>query len=161
VWAIRPLKKYAVFSGRAPRAEYWWYYLGTVIVSIPIGLFEKITGTSQVFSSMYQLALILPWLGVTVRRLHDIDRSAWWLLALVVPLGLVGIAVAAGTDNNITALAAAQLGSMAIVMIIVAVLSLIVAGITLLVFMVTRGTEGPNRYGPDPYGPDSLEEVFA
>ena len=76
-WAVRPIKKYAVFSGRAPRAEYWWYYLGTIIIGIPLRLFDQMLGTNHALTSIFNLALLVPWLAVTVRRLHDTDRSGW------------------------------------------------------------------------------------
>jgi len=158
-WAILPLKKYATFSGRAPRAEYWWYYLATVIVGIPIGFLDRVLGTGQLFAGIFDLALLLPWLSVSVRRLHDTDRSGWWfaalLGALIGDIALFGVMsmLETGTDANRTPLGFTS--------IIAATVVLIGAAITLIVFMVLPGTEGMNRYGPDPYGPSDLEEVFA
>src|SRR5690348_1054151 len=93
-WALRPLKKYAIFSGRAPRAEYWWYYLATVIVGIPLRLTDKMLGTEQALSAIFQLILLVPWLAVSVRRLHDVNRSGWWLAAFgAILVGAVAFAV--------------------------------------------------------------------
>ena len=156
-WALLPLKRYANFRGRAPRAEYWWFYLGTLILSVIVGAFDRLLGTNDALASLVNLALLLPWIAVTVRRLHDTDRSGWWLLGLggaVIALitafagfGLFGFGGSAATAFTST---------------IVALLIVGAAGITFLIFMVLPGTEGPNRYGPDPYsGHDELEEVFA
>jgi uncharacterized membrane protein YhaH (DUF805 family) len=89
-WALRPLRKYAVFWGRAARPEYWWFYLGITIVSIPVTILDRAVGDIGVVSIAYNLALLLPWLGVTVRRLHDTDRSGWWLLLFFLPFFLAG-----------------------------------------------------------------------
>jgi uncharacterized membrane protein YhaH (DUF805 family) len=154
-WAIRPLKKYAVFSGRAPRAEYWWYTLATFVLGFPLDVVDKYAGNTSFISGAFNLAIILPAMAVTVRRLHDTNRSGWWLLAFVVGFGLVGLVAAIGAATRSSSTAASFTG------IMVAVLLMLITSITVLVFMVLPGTEGPNRYGPDPYGPDQLEEVFA
>jgi uncharacterized membrane protein YhaH (DUF805 family) len=155
-WAVVPLKKYAVFTGRAPRAEYWWYYLGTVIAGIVLRLVDKALGTQQTLGTILNLALLVPWLAVTVRRLHDTDRSGWWLLAFAAGFGIFGVVVALGAVGAFSGKSAGSFTEM-----IVAVLLMLAVTITLFVFMVLPGTDGSNRYGPDPYGPDQLEEVFA
>lgn len=84
-WFIEVLKKYAVFSGRARRKEYWMFtlfYLIFEIVFMAVGYaidFPALVGVLVV-------ALLLPSLAVTVRRLHDTDRSGWWILIGIVPL---------------------------------------------------------------------------
>nr|NUR38199.1 DUF805 domain-containing protein [Sphingomonas sp.] len=158
-WAVRPFKKFAVFSGRAPRAEYWWFYLGTVIVQIPLTIIDKMIGgfgDFSLFSSLFSLATLIPWLAVTVRRLHDTERSGWWLLLLVAAFAFIGIMLAIGVATPGLGSTGATFTGM-----IIAILLILVASITFLVFMVLPGTDGPNSYGPDPYGPDQLEEVFA
>jgi uncharacterized membrane protein YhaH (DUF805 family) len=151
-WAVRPVKLYAKFTGRAPRAEYWWYYLGTVIAGLVAGLFDQLIHSSAV-QNVLNLALFVPWMAVSVRRLHDIDRSGWWLVSLLVPIVLIVIYAAGALTGNRPA------GSVPI--LIFGGLVFLITAITLFVFMVTPGTVGPNRYGSDPYGPDQLEEVFA
>lgn len=153
-WAITPFRKYAVFSGRAPRAEYWWFYLATTVISFVLGRVDALISEVGFISILFSLATIVPWLAVSVRRLHDIDRTGWWIAAVFGPLILFGALVGAGVidDNGIESLA---------IPLVIAVLLFIAAGITLLIFCVTPGTEGDNRYGPNPYGPDNLEEVFA
>lgn len=151
-WAILPLKKYATFSGRAPRAEYWWFYLLTVIVGILTKLLDTAIGSHDTIKSVANLALLLPVLAVTVRRLHDTERSGWWLLLLLAAVAVaVFIALAGALTSTATSFTA----------MIVMILILLGAGVTLLVMMVQPGTRGPNEYGPDPYGPSELEEVFA
>ncbi|AWN23517.1 DUF805 domain-containing protein [Deinococcus irradiatisoli] len=84
VWLT--LKKYAVFSGRARRREYWMFSLVSSLVfgvllaaDLALGLADLSKGAG-LFSGLFVLAILLPTLAVTVRRLHDTGRSAWWLL---------------------------------------------------------------------------------
>ena len=162
-WAVLPLKKYAVFSGRAPRAEYWWFYLATVVVQIPLTILDSGLGEWSPLSSLFSLATLLPWLAVSVRRLHDINRSGWWLLALfamIILIGITAVGALGGIEAGGDGAGSGPSGSMLVGLIVVG-MATIVLGITLFVFTVTAGTEGPNDYGPDPYGRDNLEEVFA
>ena len=154
-WALMPLRKYAAFKGRSPRAEYWWFYLGTVIVGVILGFLGGITGIGRTLADAANLGLFVPWIAVTVRRLHDTDRSGWWML------GLIGGAVALIAFMAMlgASLTASRAGFFT--MGIVAILAIGGAMITFFVFMVLPGTEGSNRYGADPYGPGDLEEVFA
>jgi uncharacterized membrane protein YhaH (DUF805 family) len=79
--------KYVTFSGRARRPEYWYWVLFGVLVAIAAAILDAVIfGTnSGVFSGLSSLALLLPNLAVTVRRLHDTDRSGWWMLILLLP----------------------------------------------------------------------------
>ena len=81
-------QKYVVFSGRARRPEYWYFVLFGFILVLVLTIVDLIVfGTSSgVFSTLGALALFLPSLAVAARRLHDIDRSAWWILIVLVPL---------------------------------------------------------------------------
>lgn len=73
--------KYATFSGRASRSEYWWWMLFTLIPNFCAGFIDGlIWGQSSVFSILVSLALLLPGLSVAVRRCHDTNHSGWWLL---------------------------------------------------------------------------------
>ncbi|WP_204477422.1 DUF805 domain-containing protein [Aeromonas veronii] len=86
-WYISVLKQYAVFSGRARRTEYWMFVLCNVIVMLLVGMVDKlIGGDNELISSIYSLAVLLPSLAVAARRLHDTDRSAWWLLLGLIPI---------------------------------------------------------------------------
>jgi uncharacterized membrane protein YhaH (DUF805 family) len=126
-WYIKVLKNYAVFSGRARRKEYWWFYLfnfifilvldliGIFIIGPQIhGLILPIIYRLIIISSLtiiYELAVIVPAIAVGVRRLHDTNRSGWWYFISLVPL---------------------------------------VGGIVLLVFLAMDSQPGENRYGPNP-----------
>jgi len=72
--------KYATFNGRASRSEYWWFVLFTFLVSLATGM------VSQTMSGLFSLAVLLPSLAVGVRRLHDIDKSGWFLLLGLIPI---------------------------------------------------------------------------
>jgi uncharacterized membrane protein YhaH (DUF805 family) len=91
-WYLQALKKYAVFSGRSRRMEYWYFVLFNIIVGIVLGAIDGLLGTrgsvmgAGLLSGIYGLAILIPSLAVTVRRLHDIDRSGWWILIALVPL---------------------------------------------------------------------------
>lgn len=80
------MKKYATFQGRARRREYWLFLLVSTLIAFAIGMVEALAGESQIISSIYNLALLVPTISVGVRRLHDSDRSGWWLLLPIVNL---------------------------------------------------------------------------
>lgn len=86
-WYIEVLKKYAVFKGRARRKEYWYFQLVNSLISIVIALIfaSGIEGESIV-SSVYSLAVLIPTIALSVRRLHDTDRSGWLMLLLFIPI---------------------------------------------------------------------------
>jgi uncharacterized membrane protein YhaH (DUF805 family) len=94
-WYFDVLKKYVVFSGRARRREYWCYSLVSGIIIVALLLLDLSLGTIDtseggglgVISGLYVLAVFLPTLAVTVRRLHDQDNSGWWVLISFVPFG--------------------------------------------------------------------------
>lgn len=80
------LSKYATFSGRAPRSEFWWFYLFTALVDIIMAVIDGATDMGGALVALGHLGLLLPSLAVGARRLHDIDRSGWWQLILFIPL---------------------------------------------------------------------------
>ncbi|MFZ0266853.1 DUF805 domain-containing protein [Caulobacter sp.] len=125
---FQPLKKYAEFSGRARRLEFWLFALFIALVEIVYWVLMAATGNFDPsrygavnglgmalmgLFTIFGLAIIVPSLAVTFRRLHDTDRSAWWLLISLLP---------------------------------------VIGGLVLLVFYLLPGTPGPNRFGPDPKG---------
>ena len=131
---FQPLKKYADFSGRARRSEFWLFSLFIFIVEIVYCVLMRVTGNFDPANygaingvgmalggliMIFMLAIIVPSLAVTFRRLHDTNRSAWWLLIAFLPA---------------------------------------IGSLVLLVFYLLPGTVGPNRFGPDPKG---LETVGA
>lgn len=120
--------KYVTFSGRARRSEFWFWTLFAIIISVVAMLVDgmifpdlmtaQVTDAGASFQSqggpislVVSLGLLLPGLAMAVRRLHDTDRSGWWLLIGLIPL--IGL-------------------------------------IVLIVWYVTEGTKGPNRFGADP-----------
>ena len=85
-WYLQVLKKYAVFSGRARRKEYWYFALFSFIIALVLGLIDSLVGTYSVLSGLYSLAVLLPGIGVSIRRLHDTVRSGWWFFIGLIPL---------------------------------------------------------------------------
>lgn len=133
-WMLLPLRRYAQFSGRACRKEYWHFVLFLIICSVVLAIAETTLGLG--FSErwaenvepgfgyaagashqggplmgLFALVTFIPSLSLGVRRLHDTDRSGWWLLLGIIPL---------------------------------------IGGIVLLVFTLEKGVAGPNRFGEDP-----------
>jgi uncharacterized membrane protein YhaH (DUF805 family) len=110
-WYLKVLKNYAVFSGRASRTEYWMFYLFYIIFALLVefigGILGVVTKTDQsVLGNIYALATLIPSLAVGIRRMHDTDRSGWWVIVPIVSL----------------------------------------------IFFVSEGTKGDNKFGPDPWG---------
>jgi uncharacterized membrane protein YhaH (DUF805 family) len=138
-------QKYATFSGRASRSEYWWFQLFIVLVYLVIAaLFFATTDLEQlqqgsdfggativvfVIAGIFVLGMIIPLIALVVRRLHDRDMSGWWYLAALVAgfIPFVGF----------------------------------LASIALLVITILKGTDGPNRFGPDPLALHGGSDVFA
>ena len=133
-WMLLPLRRYAEFSGRSRRKEFWLFFLFQFLVSAAIGIvfgrpsYEQyggffgfstsLTGPGGVVQNLFGLAMFIPSLAVSVRRLHDIDRSGWFLLLLLVP---------------------------------------ILGWFTLLVMYCLDGNRGYNRFGPDPKNPMDID----
>jgi uncharacterized membrane protein YhaH (DUF805 family) len=131
-WAILPFKRYADFSGRSRRREYWSFALLNVVIVIALlilgAVMSGVTGDDNVgFGIMgvillvYCLAIIVPTLAAQVRRFHDQDKSGWFVLLGLIPLG----------------------------------------GLVVLIFMFIEGTRGPNQYGPDPKADPALAQAAA
>ena len=96
-WYLEVLRKYLVFEGRARRKEYWFFVLFNIIIAMILAIIDSTIGTLNpetgvgLLSGVYSLAVLIPTIAVAIRRLHDTDRSGWWLLILLVPIigGLV------------------------------------------------------------------------
>jgi len=84
-WFVAVIKKYAEFSGRARRKEYWMFVLFYILIAIGLSVVESLLGFAGILSGLLGLGLLLPSIAVTVRRLHDTDRSGWWILIGFVP----------------------------------------------------------------------------
>lgn len=81
--------KYVDFSGRACRSEFWYWVLFVIVVSIGLTVLDRLVFSQILWSplsTVFSLAVILPGIAVHVRRLHDIDRSGWWFLIVLVPI---------------------------------------------------------------------------
>ncbi len=147
-WMILPFKRYAEFSGRSRRMEYWMFtLLNVIIVTVLMFIVLRAGGASGVLEAeasgdtaaglgalfgglgllilVWGLIVIVPSIAVTVRRLHDRDMSGWWYLGAVI-------------------------GGM------IPYLGFLVS-IAFLVLMALPGTPGPNRFGPDPKGMGEAE----
>ena len=180
-WAIRPLKRYAEFSGRSSRAEFWWFFLFTMVFYLvvwfallgsvgasmssleggaepSVGVLGAL-GVGVIFIGLFWLAIIIPTIALQVRRLHDQDRSGWWvggyylLYAVYMVMSFGTVLGAAGDDPS-------QISPGALIGTMIIGLGFFIYSIILLVFFCTQGTKGPNRFGPDPYGED-VAEIFA
>lgn len=98
-WYIEVLKKYTVFSGRARRKEFWMFFLFSAIISIFLAVIDEFMGWQfemggdiiGFLSTLYYLAVVVPYLAVIFRRLHDTERSGWWILIAFIPI--VGVLV--------------------------------------------------------------------
>ena len=150
-WYLLAFKKYATFSGRSRRQEYWMFFLFNIIFSIIIAIIDEVLGLKEnsgginnvgILGSIYSLITFIPSLAVAVRRLHDTDRSGWYLLLPIAPYVLIilGIILKGG----------------GLVLTIIGGLSVLVLAILLIVWLATEGTSGENQYGPDPKGTDGF-----
>jgi uncharacterized membrane protein YhaH (DUF805 family) len=86
--------KYATFSGRAARSEYWWFFLFSFVASLILTVIDiMLFGNESLMSIdlIFSLAILVPSIAVGVRRLHDLGRSGWWLLIILIPL--IGILI--------------------------------------------------------------------
>lgn len=84
-WYTDVIKQYAVFDGRANRPEYWWFTLINFVISVILDLVFR-GSAGQTIGAIYALAVLLPSIGVAIRRLHDTNRTGWWLLVSLIPL---------------------------------------------------------------------------
>ena len=173
------IRKYADFSGRATRAEYWWWLLATLIVSFGVGALDGFIaylagsyGFSPL-STIFGLAVLLPDLAVTCRRLHDIGKSGWWQLAWLI-IGVLGaiplivgviVFVVSGFYGSGDWWSGAEwqveTGGLVALMvgIIVSLLVWLALVIWWIVWLSRQGQTGPNRYGPDPRAWDDAADA--
>lgn len=131
---LNVLKNYAVFKGRASRREYWMFFLMNFIVAFALGFVGGIIGDSGLLGGIYNLAVLIPGIAVAARRLHDTNRSGWWMVAPIAPIFIGAIALAVGQQ---------VLGGLFIVLGVLAMIGVIV-------LYCLKGDEGENRFGPVP-----------
>ena len=90
-WYLEALKKYAVFNGRSRHKEFWYFVLVGGIIGITLQIIDRLIGTfsdsvgTGLLSGIYSLTILVPSITVCVRRLHDIGRTGWWYLMVLVP----------------------------------------------------------------------------
>ena len=107
-WYIEVMRKYAVFSGRARRQEYWMFVLFNVIIVLFLGIIDEMADSDfessrSTLTTLYVLATLIPFLAVGVRRLHDTGRSGWWLLISLIPIiGTIVLLIIAVRDSQPT-----------------------------------------------------------
>jgi uncharacterized membrane protein YhaH (DUF805 family) len=143
---IRAFQKYAQFSGRATRAEYWGFILGnSIIFTILIFLGRS----SNFVFSIFFLAIIIPTLSATARRLHDVGKSGWLQFLSVLLYLFLSFVANAIIFSGTSIWTKGILG-----IVILGVLSLIFVGINIWLFIlyITNSTPGNNKYGPNPKG---------
>ncbi|MBU8852393.1 DUF805 domain-containing protein [Priestia megaterium] len=85
-WYLHVLKNYATFRGRATRTEYWMFVLFNFIISCVLSAIEFMTENPTFLFTIYAVAVLIPSLAVTARRLHDTGRSGWWQLISIIPI---------------------------------------------------------------------------
>lgn len=106
-WFLLALRKYATFGGRSRRSEYWYFVLFYLVILIALTVLDVLLGSfSQEhgigwLSGVFSLAMLVPTLAVTSRRLHDTGRSGWWQLIAFVPVvGVIALIVFLARDSH-------------------------------------------------------------
>ena len=156
---VSVFRNYINFRGRAQRSEFWWFTLFNFIVSVALGLLGMALPALNAVEGLYALAVLLPSLAVTVRRLHDTARPAWWLLIylaviLVWIIGAIILAVSIGVDDpDLLETTAFQDWPGYTTYMVVCILLSLAGAVAMIVLCAQRGTAGPNRYGADPLQP--------
>ena len=106
-WYLQAIRQYATFDGRSRRKEYWYFALINMLAIVALAVVDGVTGMYSaeigigVLSGLYILAASVPGLAVSVRRLHDIGRTGWWVLIGVIPfIGTLVLLVLAVLDSQ-------------------------------------------------------------
>lgn len=88
-YAMNAVTNWSDFSGRARRSEFWYFFLLVIVASIVVGILGAILGDTigGILAFVFALAIIVPSLSVSIRRLHDVGKSGWWYLISFIPLG--------------------------------------------------------------------------
>ncbi len=148
-------ENYANFKGRARRSEYWYFILMNLIISAITMIIDKLLGLQIGINSLYGLAVFIPSLSVSVRRLHDIGKSGWILLISYIVITLC----AAGLIVGMVTLGATSFSIWFVIPIIV----MLAICIWMLILFVTEGDDGKNKYGSDPKNifdeDDEIDEI--
>jgi uncharacterized membrane protein YhaH (DUF805 family) len=100
---LQPWKKYFDFRGRAARSEFWTFTLINVAIEIILAVLSQSIGVLGPVEQLFALAILVPSIAVGIRRLHDLDRTGWWLLIELTGIGLIVLLVwycMAGTPGS-------------------------------------------------------------
>ena len=151
-WVLLPYRRYFEFRGRSRRTEFWAFFLGCLIIVTVFRLIENLAPPLpglDLPGPLFALGSFIPGLAVTVRRLHDANRTGWWAL---LPFTAFLIALAAfpfGVELHDA------------IAFLIAVTGML-CPVALLVLLAWKGTSAPNRFGEDPRHRDAdLETVFS
>src|ERR1700693_4743368 len=133
---------YVKFSGWAIRSEYWYWVLFVSMVTLAATLLDVaiVKHRHGPLERVWQLVTFLPGLALAVRRLHDMDRSAWWIALPLSVIGVFAVILLLFTVSNIL---------LPIMMAFIAICIFVV----LINWFCLPGTPGPNRDGAAPFGP--------
>ena len=155
------LQHYADFNGRARRSEYWFFQLFNFLIAIGIYLIvlaiKGVTGVNLGFlNSVYSLAVLIPSLAVSARRLHDTNRSGWWqlltfattLITFVLMLIFIYPLFTNGMNEHAFSICMEQKGLL--VLLCISIMFHLAAGFLLLVWYCFDSQQGVNRFGPNP-----------
>jgi uncharacterized membrane protein YhaH (DUF805 family) len=126
-------RKFFAFGGRAGRSQFWYWVLFYVMANLVLTIVDMIVvGISTgPFSTFITIALLPPTIAALARRLHDTDRSAWWILLPIAPIPVLVVAVSP-------------------LLAVIAVAAILVGFVVVLLMAAAPGTAGPNRFGPEP-----------
>ncbi|HUB85016.1 MAG TPA: DUF805 domain-containing protein [Rhizomicrobium sp.] len=136
---------YLDFEGRVGRSQFWYYVLVNIVVGILVDIVAGLTGLG-LLRTIYSLGLLLPSLGITARRLHDVGKPTSWIYLLAIPFLLeilLGIVAAGGMFFAGPLLLFANFVMLINLLVLVAVIAIIY-------FCAQPGIDGPNEYGPPP-----------
>ncbi|MGI9256351.1 MAG: DUF805 domain-containing protein, partial [Salinispira sp.] len=151
-WYIAVLKKYAVFSGRARRKEYWYFTLVDLLFKFVNAVITRLLSTIEsapavmpvitfIIAVLYPLLVLVPALAVTIRRFHDTGHSAWWLLlAFIAQLSATFGGVLLFVPSEIMPTSAARIYGPVF----------LISTTILLIFLTQDSQAGENRFGPNP-----------
>lgn len=157
-------KNYAKFSGRARRSEFWFFVLFNFVISSALNVVSQslwYATDSYAFLSIsyiYSLAVAIPALAVTVRRLHDTGRSGWWLLAYYLPIVLTVVLfviffvqlLSEFSFYKLDSIRAEDLPWTTVWGVLLSLLLSLIFGILIFVWLCTDSQSGTNKYGPTP-----------
>lgn len=151
-------ENYANFNGRARRSEYWYFTLVNLIFSIVTMSIDKMLNLEIGLNTVYGLAVFIPGLAVSFRRLHDIGKSGWILVIIYLAMIIAGVVLVGASLTALSGVAPSEGFGIGVIVAGVVIFGL---AIWLLVMFCTNGDVGENKYGPDPKadGSESISQI--